>query len=119
MSPSRFTLCRLADLPEAGAREFSAETVDGILELFVIRRGRCVHGYVNSCPHTGAPLNWSPDVFRAADGRHIQCTTHDALFTVEEGRCVAGPCPGSRLTSVGIDVAGDRVLLAGRNWPQT
>jgi nitrite reductase/ring-hydroxylating ferredoxin subunit len=70
------------------------EPIDAIL---VPREGD-VYGYVNRCLHTGAPFNWMPDAFLSLDGAHIQCATHDALFTIADGRCITGPCPGSRLT---------------------
>lgn len=109
---SGIALCRLGDLSDPGAREFNVETAQGPLELFVVRREGCVRGYLNSCPHTGAPLNWARDIFLALDGTHIQCATHDALFTIDEGLCIAGPCPGAHLTPVDIEVVDDRVLLS-------
>lgn len=112
---SDITLCRLDDLPESGARGFSVTTAVGPLELFAVRSEGCVRGFLNSCPHTGAPLNWAPDVFLSLDGAHIHCATHDALFTIEDGLCVTGPCPGARLTPADIEVVDGRILLSLRS----
>jgi len=30
----------------------------------------------------------------------IQCATHGALFLIESGECIAGPCAGQSLTAL-------------------
>ena len=67
---------------------------------------------VNSCPHTGGPLDWVEDQFLDLDRRHILCATHGALFRIEDGHCLAGPCKGKGLTAVAIVVAEGEVRLA-------
>ena len=59
-----------------------------------VRQGEKVHVWVNSCPHIGTPLDWTPDRFMTADGRHLICATHGALFEPATGECTAGPCRG-------------------------
>lgn len=94
-------LCRLEEISDGTARGFTHEG----RELIVFRRGARVFGYVNSCPHIGTPLEMFPDRFMTADGRHLLCTTHGALFTPETGACVRGPCLGKALTQVNVRVA--------------
>ena len=62
------------------------------LEGLVVQRDAQVFAYVNSCPHTGAPLDWLPDQFLDSEGAFIQCAVHGALFEIDSGRCVHGPC---------------------------
>ena len=76
------------------------------------RRGTAVHGYVNTCPHAGSPLDWVPDRFMSADGRHLLCATHGALFRVDDGFCIAGPCAGASLRPVAVTVRDGLVVLA-------
>lgn len=92
-------LCRLADLPDGGAKGF-APAPGGFTGLFAVRRGEAVRVYVNSCPHLGVPLDWAPDRFLSADGGLIVCATHGALFRIEDGVCLHGPCQGDRLEPV-------------------
>ncbi|WP_372760662.1 Rieske (2Fe-2S) protein, partial [Litorivivens sp.] len=40
--------------------------------------------------------------FLDRDDSLIQCATHGALFVVETGECVAGPCMGDCLEAVPI-----------------
>ena len=68
--------------------------------LFAVKRDGQIHLYYNRCPHLGTPLEWEQDRFLDADGALIQCATHGALFQIEDGYCLAGPCRGKYLQSV-------------------
>ena len=100
----RYSLCTLDELADPASKGFEMDTGDGVVSLFVVRRDSEVRGYINSCPHTGVPLEWVPDQFLDADGSFIECATHGALFTIEEGKCVSGPCAGDRLRPVRLAV---------------
>jgi nitrite reductase/ring-hydroxylating ferredoxin subunit len=43
------------------------------------------------------------------DNMFIQCSTHDALFEVDSGTCVAGPCIGDALQPVELVIEDDAV----------
>jgi len=101
-------LCRREEIAEWGK-----EIASGTVPLFVIRRGSDVYAYVNDCPHTGASLNWGRDQFLSPDGGLIQCSFHGALFRIEDGLCVWGPCFGQRLRSVGVTVRDGAVMQSG------
>ncbi len=106
-------LCRLDELPDPGARGFVFGHGTKRTELFVIRRGDRVYGYVNACPHQGTPLETFPDRFLTRDGRQILCTTHGARFRLTDGRCVHGPCKGKALTPLSLVVHRGEIVLAG------
>lgn len=78
--------------------------------ILVVRRGDTVRGYRNICPHAGTPLDWTPDRFMSLDGRYLQCATHGALFQVEDGRCVGGPCRGKSLAAIPVTVTDGMVV---------
>jgi len=105
-------LCRLEDIDDGEARGFELGEGAARQAIFVVRHGDEVFGYVNSCPHLGTPLEFLPDDFMSEDGRHIVCATHGALFQVDDGYCVAGPCAGDSLRAVQVRVdANRRVVL--------
>lgn len=109
---TRGRLCRVDDLEDPGSRGFPALVVGEMSDILVIRRGAHVYGYLNTCPHTGGPLDWVPDQFLDPAREYIQCATHGALFRIADGVCVYGPCAGDRLTPVPTAVeAGEVVLL--------
>ncbi len=104
-------LCALDTLSEGGSRGFSVATTFGARDIFLIRKDGRVLGYINSCPHTGGPLDWVPDHFLDLDGKLIQCATHDARFRIDDGLCVSGPCSGTSLTPVLVEVFDNEVFL--------
>ena len=105
------TLCRIADIPENGAKGFPGP--DGAFTgLVAVRQGDDVYVYENACPHIGTPLDWTPDRFLSADGRYLICATHGAQFTIATGLCVSGPCRGDRLTPVDFSVRDGAILIS-------
>ncbi len=110
-------LCRLDDIPDGEGRGFTLAPAEaealagGERDVFVVRRGGHAYGYVNSCPHVGTPLDWEPDRFMSRDRAHVQCATHGALFRIEDGVCVAGPCPGKKLRRLPLDLRDGEILV--------
>ena len=102
-------LCRLEDIPDGEGRGFDVES-DGN-DIFVVRQGQRIRGYVNSCPHTDAPLDWVENQFMSLDKSHILCGTHAAEFRIEDGYCVLGPCRGQSLAPVALSVRDGEVVL--------
>jgi nitrite reductase/ring-hydroxylating ferredoxin subunit len=100
----RHSLCAYDELDEPGSLGFELSHNDETVSLFVVRRDNQVHAYINSCPHTGVGLEWVPDQFLDLDKSFIECATHGALFTIEEGKCVSGPCAGDSLQAVNVAV---------------
>lgn len=89
-------LCPSDQLAEDCGKGFE---VNGLSLFAVKKRGR-VYVYQNRCPHVGLPLNWLPDQFLDPDRELIQCSSHGALFRIDNGQCVAGPCPGRFLRAI-------------------
>lgn len=89
-------LCAGADLAEAASRGFD---IDGN-KLFAVRRAGQAYVYLNRCPHRGVGLEWQPEQFLDPSNSLIQCATHGALFLIEDGECVSGPCAGQSLRAI-------------------
>lgn len=89
-------LCRADEIGEGDARGFD----HGEHSLVVVRRDGQLHVYVNWCPHLGIELNFQPDEFLDLDRHYLQCANHGALFEVDSGLCVLGPCKGNSLRKV-------------------
>jgi len=104
-------ICSLAEMGDPGAKGFTLGGGDWPLKGFVVRRGDSVHAYVNFCPHAGFPLNWAPDGFLAPDAPLILCRMHGALFEMETGYCVSGPCAGRALRALAVRVQRGYVML--------
>jgi nitrite reductase/ring-hydroxylating ferredoxin subunit len=106
-------ICALQEIDDPGARGFTLGAGEWPLRGFVVRRGDVVRAYVNHCPHAGFPLNWQPDRFLAPEAPLIRCVMHGALFEIETGDCVAGPCMGHGLQPLPIQVLDGYVVLDG------
>ncbi|MFI8745236.1 Rieske (2Fe-2S) protein [Pseudomonas sp. NPDC077186] len=89
-------LCAPSELAEGQSRGFLLER----LNLLAVRKDGRVHAYLNRCPHRGVPLEWQADRFLDDSGSLIQCATHGALFLIDSGECVAGPCAGQALQAI-------------------
>lgn len=112
----KLPLCRLEDLPDRDTRGFDLGPDADPREIFLYRDGAQVYAYENSCPHMGSSLEFAPDQFLAPDRQHFRCSTHGALFQLEDGQCVAGPCFGHALAQLAVEVAEDgQVLLVGED----
>ena len=68
--------------------------------MFAVKKDAIVFLYWNRCPHLGTPLEWEENRFLDPDGALIICSTHGALFEIEDGRCLAGPCKGKHLQAI-------------------
>ncbi len=89
-------LCASHELAEGQSRGFTLAP----LKLFIVRREGQVYAYENRCPHRGIPLEWQTDRFLDESGSLIQCASHGALFLIESGECVSGPCAGQELSLI-------------------
>jgi nitrite reductase/ring-hydroxylating ferredoxin subunit len=104
-------LCRLADIPEGGARGSAVEGPELALRLIVLRGRGAVFGYVNRCPHVPTRLDYEPGDFLDETGEYLLCSGHAALFRIEDGLCIDGPCEGEALRPVALRIEGGRVWL--------
>lgn len=108
-------ICHLEDISDPGSRGFSIDLNGEMLEGFVVQKDGEFFAYLNSCPHTGAPLDWVEHQFLDMDEALIQCSVHDARFTIENGLCVAGPCPGEKLQRLTVIKKDNAIFLLGES----
>ena len=111
-TPAGVALCRLDDIADGTARNFVLQMRAGRFHGFVVRQGGAVHGYVDRCPHTGVPLARTLDDYLAPSGDLIACTWHGALFRIDDGLCVGGPCTGQRLIAWPVAVEDGMIRTA-------
>ncbi len=89
-------LCAPESLAEGQSRGFLL----GGIKLVAVRKQGQVYAYINRCPHKGVALEWQPDAFLDSSNSLIQCARHGALFLIESGECITGPCEGEALTAL-------------------
>lgn len=105
-------LCRLDEIADPGAKGFDFREGDLIWSGFVVRKGETVVGYEDSCPHAGSPIGDMIGRYLTRAGDYIICSAHGALFKIDGGACVAGPCAGKGLTPWPVAVVDGAVVTA-------
>ena len=100
-------LCHIKDIPPNTSKSISIDAEPRPIELFLIRQDKQIYAYKNYCPHTGANLNWQDDQFFDYFNEFIQCSIHGALFAIDSGLCVRGPCVGAYLQPIKIQIKSD------------
>ncbi len=111
-TPPGVALGPLDLIPDRTARNFVLELRAGRFHGFVVRTGDAVHGYVDRCAHMGLPLAQALDRYLTEDGMLIQCSWHGALYRIEDGICVGGPCAGARLQPWPVTVVDGMITTA-------
>jgi nitrite reductase/ring-hydroxylating ferredoxin subunit len=102
----------ILELPgELEARGTDPMPGDERKRFFAVRKNGRYYAYRNNCPHAGAPLNWNTNRFLTYDNQFLLCSLHGALFEIESGHCVDGPCKGERLTKVPFEVVDGRIVI--------
>ncbi|MFT3922469.1 MAG: Rieske 2Fe-2S domain-containing protein [Myxococcales bacterium] len=48
--------------------------------------------YLNECRHLPIPIDLGSRRYLTQDKRHLLCGTHGALYRLDDGVCVTGPC---------------------------
>ncbi len=67
--------------------------------------------YLNRCRHLPIPIDAGSREFLTHDRQHLLCGTHGALYRLDDGLCVAGPCRHLALESLPIERDGDQLFV--------
>jgi nitrite reductase/ring-hydroxylating ferredoxin subunit len=110
--PPGEVLCGLDEIEDPGAKGFDFRDGSALFSGFVVRRGESVVGYVDSCPHLGWPIAAMNGRYLTRSGDLIICSGHGAVFQLDDGLCIGGPCGGRRLTPWPVRVEDGRVVTA-------
>jgi nitrite reductase/ring-hydroxylating ferredoxin subunit len=105
-------LCALDAVPLPGSKGFRYREGEAMFAGFVVRKGDLVVGYVDSCPHAGWPLAGFAGRYLTRENDLILCGGHAALFKIEDGACVAGPCPNEKLYPWPVEVRDGQIVVA-------
>lgn len=117
--PEVFVICLARSIAPGTAKPFSLSRITETGEsrpfpIVIVRIGAdTFFGYVNVCPHENAWLNIGSGAFFNEDRTRLQCGRHGALFEIESGVCVEGPCKGASLEPVAVAVIDGEVCLCG------
>jgi len=103
-------LCKITELDDPSSKSFQIKIGRKNTDIFLVRKNDQVFAYQDICPHAQAPLEWNPDEFLDENKENIICAMHGARFTIEDGNCISGPCSGSALTPVELELVDGNVF---------
>ena len=104
---------RIDELADPDSREFRIGDGDWPFKGFVVRQGTDIFAYQNSCRHLGHPMNWKPDSFLTQDNANIICSSHGAIYEIDTGLCIGGPCLGKSLRALPLEVRNGVIFVRG------
>ena len=101
------SLCHINDINDNQSKGFSIEGHS----LFAVKKYSKIFVYLNSCPHLGVQLEMVPDQFLDSSHSLIMCAMHGALFRIEDGLCISGPCLDRALSSIPFDIIDQHIMI--------
>ncbi len=101
-------LCDLADIPDNGVL---SKDLGGYPILVLLVDG-APRAYVNACPHQFLPLDQRSNKLRSADGLHLLCSNHTAIFRADDGMGTAGEGEGCQLSLIPTTVIDGAVHIS-------
>jgi len=96
---------------ERTARSFKVKVRGEEVQGLVVRLGDKFYAYQNLCQHLPVTLDLNDAKFFTHDKAHLQCHLHGAMYQIETGLCIAGPCEGANLIRFGIEEEEDRLVI--------
>lgn len=107
------SLCHTGEIPESAAIGFNLSQAN----LFAVRKNGKIYLYLNRCPHLGTPLEWQKNQFLDAESQYIKCSTHGALFLMDSGECILGPCQGQSLWEIEYSIENNHIIIDEEELP--
>jgi nitrite reductase/ring-hydroxylating ferredoxin subunit len=111
MEKSKILICKTSCIKDPGSLGFEIEQKGEVIEGFIVRQDGVFYAYRNICPHTGSQLDYTEHQFLDSEAALIQCAVHEALFLIDTGECVGGPCLGECLDHLEIEVIDGEIYL--------
>lgn len=104
-------VCSVLDLRLKGSFGFTVENIEGFVVSAASDDGDKIYAYHNACPHIGMNLEFTEHQFLDPDKQFIQCAMHGALFELNNGKCVHGPCLNQHLKPLNARIIDDHVWI--------
>ncbi len=84
-------------------------------DAFAVRFRGGLLAYLNTCRHQSLPLDFGDARFFDGAGDALVCVHHGARYDPGTGVCREGPCPGARLTRLGLEERAGELWCTGRD----
>lgn len=78
---------------------------------FVVRFEGAPRAFLNQCGHVPVELDWQPGNFFDDTRLYLICSTHGALYSPSNGRCISGRCAGRGLVPLTVNEHDGNIYL--------
>ncbi|MCH4243415.1 Rieske (2Fe-2S) protein [Acinetobacter gerneri] len=79
--------------------------------VVIIKKNGQYYSYENVCPHFSVQLDYRSGQFSIYKNEVIMCAHHSALFDIETGLCIDGPCKGQHLVKIDHELIGQQLFF--------
>ena len=76
--------------------------------------GSDVIAWQNWCPHRGHVLDSTEDDVIDESKELLVCASHSAMFLIDNGKCISGPCEGLSLRPVPVSINSSGHVIIGQ-----
>lgn len=105
-------IAKVDDIPSTGLHFSYREGPSDERGILLLLTDGSVRAYKNECRHLPMPLDdREPSQLWDPTGRYLVCNSHGARYRTRDGLCVSGPCEGSHLEALPIQVRNGQVYL--------
>lgn len=98
-------------IKELSGYSFEVKIKGKIFRGFVVCKNGKFYAYQNLCLHLPVTLDLEDSQFFTHDKDFLQCHMHGAMYEIETGFCVGGPCPGTRLIHLPLQEDEHRLVI--------
>jgi len=96
---------------DLSSRTFETRVKGKLFQGFVVRKGGEYFAYQNLCRHLPISLDLGDNQLLTHDKAHLQCHMHGAVYKIDSGLCISGPCEGASLRPLELKEDGTRLVI--------
>jgi nitrite reductase/ring-hydroxylating ferredoxin subunit len=102
LSAERHIAIAKRNFPNQSVKPFKIRIRGQVFSGLVVKENDRYFAYENLCQHLPITLDLNGSEFFSNDKKYLQCHMHGAMYEIQSGLCIAGPCQGARLVALEI-----------------
>jgi nitrite reductase/ring-hydroxylating ferredoxin subunit len=96
---------------EGSSKTFEFKVRGQRFKGFIVKKNNQYFAYQNLCQHLPITLDLNDNKFFTHDRQHLQCHMHGAIYEIDSGLCISGPCEGARLVALTVREEENEVVI--------
>lgn len=92
-------------------RPFETKVKGRTFQGLIVKKNGKYFAYENLCQHLPITLDLNDNHFFNHDKSYLQCHMHGAMYEIETGLCIAGPCQGANLVALELREEDEELVI--------